>query len=732
MLKKRLKRYQLGGMFRNAQWANSEYVPQFVGSNFDELNRIGSVLDERANKNRETADRVFISLAQDRILQNDEGIRKDLYKSIYGQIDEMAKSDKGFENSTALVSKLAKDYLSNQSRLKAVQNFEKAEKFNELKLQYGQDAINRGDDPSTFSTLYTDEQGNQKTRDFNLAVEPRADYSRKMQELIGKVASDGYIINPYGVKVNIDKDTQATLAAYGRGERVSQEKVKGLVKQLIPTYLASKEGEQDEFRLKNIEQPSDGVSPEEDIRRRFESVAMPQVRDDKALSYTALNVTPRESAAKKANPFDTGAIVANFRPSTGVRNPFIKGDSFKSGSYGTGALGMPTDAQQQAYRSAYQNLLKKHNVNLSSRSPSYLGTTPAGYTKEFLADEKKLQQDFERFGDAFSFIQYTRDNPKMVDKIMPYLTYDPAFSGMVRADGTLNEEAYVRLPQDKRQLLEKEFESLENQVTNNLSGFSYPTMLVGDKDRRLQKEEELGLGANTRELPGLNGLQSLVYYDLNDPEKKLSFNQIVDVPSSGSDQIELKKNISLEDWTLPADPAKNMGYMINIGGKKYFAEETANYSKPMTDRIRPLLRAGADPGYDNLSPKSNKNPNGFESIDLFGTGQQAPVYAYSVEDDGGVYATSLANGGVNFVEQADGFKRLQPRTSGVFITREQAEALQEVLPVKGLSLPPVIQKDQNGNSIDTGTYVIPFETYLQLWELMYNPDRTKQKFENEN
>lgn len=264
---------------------NSQYVPQFVGSNYNELEETAKVLDTRYRENKNYSDKVAMMMAQDQYLSQDQAIKDKMAQHVYGSIDKIAGSEQNFENSTAAVSQLARDYFTNQERIMAVNNFKEAQKTRELQTRLGANFLNFGDNPDTFTTV---DPATGQPRRFTGRVEERADYSKKMQELLGRVADDGYTIAPNGEKITYN-DYERYLIKSGMVNHLSKDKLNRLVEGLLPTYKTTGEGQQDIRRLTNLagftNQPitvkngkitRQTTDVDEDIRQRFRSLAAPQ------------------------------------------------------------------------------------------------------------------------------------------------------------------------------------------------------------------------------------------------------------------------------------------------------------------------------------------------------------------------------------------------------------------------------------------------------------------------
>jgi membrane-associated HD superfamily phosphohydrolase len=101
----------MASVYDNIKFANSEYVPQYIGSNYDALKETSDKLDERYRRNKELTDQVQIALANQRIDPLDEPIRAARLKKIQDDIELISSSPENFENSTNAVSQMARELL---------------------------------------------------------------------------------------------------------------------------------------------------------------------------------------------------------------------------------------------------------------------------------------------------------------------------------------------------------------------------------------------------------------------------------------------------------------------------------------------------------------------------------------------------------------------------------------------------------------------------------------------
>lgn len=326
-------------LYDHIQQAQSQFVPQFVGSNYKELDDAASTLDSRYRANKDYSDKIAIMLANEQYLQNDQHIKDNLAKNLYSSIDKISKSPQNFENSSAAVSQLARDHYTNQARIAALNNYQKAQEVKKQQTMLGADFMNFGDNPENFSTV---DPNTGEIRTLNPAVEKKADYSSKMQQLLGKVADDGYFIGPSGEKQTFD-DTERYLIKTGQVNKISKDKLNNLVEGLLPSYKASGEGAQDIRRLTKLEGLSSDpikvktakgfreTTPiDEDIRQRFRAIAAPQAFSDTRQQVQDFGLSAaerRRQAQAEVSDYWTGTIPGSVTANTSfVPTPIVAED----------------------------------------------------------------------------------------------------------------------------------------------------------------------------------------------------------------------------------------------------------------------------------------------------------------------------------------------------------------------------------------------------------------------
>jgi hypothetical protein len=302
------------GLYDNIKAENSQYVPQFIGSNYEEISKGAAVLDKRYRDNKDYADKIAMLAAQDQYREKDKALKDKMTQSIYGDIDKIAGSEGNFENSSAAVSQIAKGYFTNQERLAAVENFKLTEKDKELEMQgYG---LNFGDNREDFTTI---DPLTQQPRRFNVNRQKQYDYDKKMQEILGKVNPDAGVTGPTGEKITFDEQ-ERNLIKSGQWQRISPQKLTRLVDALLPNYKQSQEGLQDlqkmtkldgfsndVFSIKDAKGVRQTTAVDENMRQRFMALAMPQAFNANHQRWDDYGETAAQKAQLQYKNYWTGS-----------------------------------------------------------------------------------------------------------------------------------------------------------------------------------------------------------------------------------------------------------------------------------------------------------------------------------------------------------------------------------------------------------------------------------------
>jgi hypothetical protein len=233
----------MASLYDNIKLANSQYVPQFIGSNYEQLQSTADKLDERYRRNKELTDQVQIALAQDKFLEGDEGYRKQLQDKIQSDIDLIASTPENFENSSAGVAQIAKQYATDRNRLGMIENYNRAQQAEKMLLEYGPDALNFGDDHRSFSSLGEDGQ----IKRFNLDILKRPDYDKRKETLWDDLKADMHTGKLQKSDL-IDYYKQITTGGIsGSKDPNGKGKVNNYLDNALGRYMATTEGKT-EFR----------------------------------------------------------------------------------------------------------------------------------------------------------------------------------------------------------------------------------------------------------------------------------------------------------------------------------------------------------------------------------------------------------------------------------------------------------------------------------------------------
>lgn len=184
-------------LYQGIRAANSRFVPQFVGSNFNELKDLGDTLDQRYRTNRDLSDKLAIELANDEVHPLDQPIIDNLKKNLYGTLDEVAKSPENFENSTGIIANEARKIFTDRGRIHSIENMKKYNEYLDLKAKAGRDAV---DFTKPFvGTFNSDGSINR----FQHRLEKRLDYDKQKEQYANQMEANliqsGYAKGPDGV-----------------------------------------------------------------------------------------------------------------------------------------------------------------------------------------------------------------------------------------------------------------------------------------------------------------------------------------------------------------------------------------------------------------------------------------------------------------------------------------------------------------------------------------------------
>jgi hypothetical protein len=200
----------MASVYDNIKFANSEYVPQYIGSNYDALKETSDKLDERYRRNKELTDQVQIALANQRIDPLDEPIRAARLKKIQDDIELISSSPENFENSTNAVSQMAREFATDPHLIAAKNNFTERQKAQATAQELRAKGYNTFDYNSNWKgTVGEDGKLNHYTADIRQDI----DKNKAMKDLIGNIAGSGYMMDITGKQVKLDgKDIQFNIS----------------------------------------------------------------------------------------------------------------------------------------------------------------------------------------------------------------------------------------------------------------------------------------------------------------------------------------------------------------------------------------------------------------------------------------------------------------------------------------------------------------------------------------
>lgn len=172
-------------LYSNVRRANSQYVPQYIGSNTDTIKSVADTLQLRSLQNQNAIDDKLVAAINEQYAPGDEAIGQKIYEDISGMRDQIASSDQGFENSTGLVRNLVRDkFLTNRDRIEGLRNKKQYDVHQEMLRQLGADAV---DFTQPFKgTVNEDGTYNRYTP----KVEKRLDYDKQKETYFNQIEAD--------------------------------------------------------------------------------------------------------------------------------------------------------------------------------------------------------------------------------------------------------------------------------------------------------------------------------------------------------------------------------------------------------------------------------------------------------------------------------------------------------------------------------------------------------------
>lgn len=250
-------------LYDNAKLANSQYVPKFVGSTYENMKDAADRLDVRYRENRDLSDRIAVAMANDKYHTADQHIGDKLYNDFTGTIDEVAKSENNFENSTGVIAKAGRDYATNKARMFALENARKHEAYQQQKAEFGAE----GQDFTKEFKGTLNEDGT--INKFQHKLEKKLDYDKQKETYFNQIEADlkqqGYTqdqINAEFLKSTIEGG-------------ISKNKIGSYLEKAFNRHRTTAEYDQEKRALIR-----DGLSPDQadaDIRKSLLSTGLERV-----------------------------------------------------------------------------------------------------------------------------------------------------------------------------------------------------------------------------------------------------------------------------------------------------------------------------------------------------------------------------------------------------------------------------------------------------------------------
>lgn len=230
-------------LYSNVRRANSQYVPQYIGSNTDTIKSVADTLQLRSLQNQNAIDDKLVAAINEQYAPGDEAIGQKIYEDISGMRDQIASSDQGFENSTGLVRNLVRDkFLTNRDRIEGLRNKKQYDVHQEMLRQLGADAV---DFTEPFKgTVNEDGTYNRYTP----KVEKRLDYDKQKEQFFNQFEQD---LKQGNYKV--DPNNPDFLKSIINGG-ISDKRIKSYADAALGRYSKTSEYDQ-EFRVRQKENP---------------------------------------------------------------------------------------------------------------------------------------------------------------------------------------------------------------------------------------------------------------------------------------------------------------------------------------------------------------------------------------------------------------------------------------------------------------------------------------------
>ena len=248
----------------------------FVDPGVETFKQAALLYRQQYDKNKDAYNLTKRAMAQMELMPGDEssGLRDQFVGNIDKNFEGVLETG-AFEDATSAVQQNIDYVMTDKTILQAQRNALEFKKEEALIDQFGPSGIldfNKGA-RENFTTVTTDEEGNEVVNSYKEKMEQKEDYNAYMKNLIGTVKDEGW----GGAKgIDINGDDVMDYLQTGNTKGVSQAKMDRVVNGLMGSYLDSKAGDQDMRRLTQIQ----GMSEQEakaDILNRMKGIGQPQV-----------------------------------------------------------------------------------------------------------------------------------------------------------------------------------------------------------------------------------------------------------------------------------------------------------------------------------------------------------------------------------------------------------------------------------------------------------------------
>lgn len=254
-------------LYDSVRRSNSKYIPQFIGSNFENLKSAADTLDTRYRQNKDLSDRLAIQMANDRYLEQDQHIGDTLHKNMSQTIDEVAKSDENFENSTGIIQNLVRDYSSDRNRIAALDNSKRYEQYLNAKDQLGSEGV---DFTKAFKgTVNPDGTTNR----FQGRVEKRLDYDKQKEQYFNQIEDN--LINAGFTQDQINTEFLKSTTTGG----ISDPRIRKYADEAFKRHKTTAEYKQEKELIQHNDPSVSDIKADEMIKRSIISTGLERVHN---------------------------------------------------------------------------------------------------------------------------------------------------------------------------------------------------------------------------------------------------------------------------------------------------------------------------------------------------------------------------------------------------------------------------------------------------------------------